>query len=73
MARYENHERVQLGQSYTLKGRYDLPDRRVHAGQKVIVIRHAPIAEYWNHPGERLHFVRAFDGWEGIAFDSELE
>ena len=52
-----------------------LPDHTAHAGQEVEVVRALTRkeADYHDDPElERMFVVRAADGWEGYAFESEL-
>ncbi len=53
-----------------------LPDYTAHAGQVVTIVRplrsDGPDFEY-DYEGELMYLIRADDGWEGHAFDSELD
>jgi hypothetical protein len=49
-----------------------LPEYSAHRGQVVEVVRPLTAAEYDNE-GDAMYLVRAADGWEGHAFDSELQ
>ncbi len=50
-----------------------LPDYTAHAGQTVKVLRPLTADEYDADPTmERMFKIRASDGWEGDAFESEL-
>lgn len=48
-----------------------LPDYSAHRGQMVEVIGPVPEDQYENL-GDMMWRVRAADGWEGDAFESEL-
>lgn len=52
-----------------------LPDYTAHAGQTVTVIRQLTADDGVSQNGEveTMFLVRASDGWEGHAFESELE
>ncbi|WP_234265228.1 hypothetical protein [Hydrogenophaga sp. NFH-34] len=53
----------------------NLPDHTAHAGQIVQILR-ACTADEADGPEqgeEQLYLVRADDGWQGLAFASELE
>lgn len=47
------------------------PEHTAHAGQMVEVVRRARRAEF-DFEGEAMFLIRADDGWEGLAWWSEL-
>lgn len=48
-----------------------LPEHSAHRGQSVTVVRELSENEY-DFEGELMFLVRASDGWEGHAWESEL-
>ena len=49
-----------------------LPDYTAHLGQLVTIFRHMTDEEYDNE-GDPMFIIRAADGWEGCAWESELQ
>lgn len=65
---------IEIGQYY----RFDypsqfttLPDYTAHANQSVVVLRPLSDEEYTNE-GDPMYAIRASDGFEGAAWESEL-
>jgi len=55
-------------QEYTL-----LPQYSAHRGQSVTVLREHVAGAYYDYEGDRMFRIRADDGWEADAWESELE
>lgn len=67
---------IEIGKTYKFdypQAFVTLPDYTAHAGQEVTVIRECEDGiDYDREDGELMFMVRATDGWEGVAWDSEL-
>lgn len=50
-----------------------LPQYTAHAGQVVTIVRELESGVEYDDEGDRMFRVRADDGWEGDAYQSELE